>query len=219
MSKRLQGIGKASKEQLVPCITEEQGFPLWARSWDPNVDKDENTFRLLMMDNASQATSQGSWPRDASSSPWKYGELSIAVHARGHDIGWPFAGEASCYLGLEIKRNRAALSASDRLDCRCPAQLQHGSREPANSAAVLGTAEKAAGCLTVTQRIRRANRGLQFAAHHSRPDLAHATGVLARFIADPSDQHWAATRGVLERALRGDVKLSDCPTDCNSLHA
>ena len=39
---------------------------------------------------------------------------------------------------------------------------------------------------------------LQYAAQHTRPDLAHSVAIVSSFMAAPTDQHWDAAQGVFQ---------------------
>ena len=42
-----------------------------------------------------------------------------------------------------------------------------------------------------------------------RPDIAHAVGVVSRFLSNPGKEHWAAVKWIL-RYLRGTSKVCLC---------
>ena len=50
---------------------------------------------------------------------------------------------------------------------------------------------------------------LMYAMVATRPDLAHAVGVVSRYMSNPGKRHWDAVRGIL-RYLRGTSELSLC---------
>ena len=50
---------------------------------------------------------------------------------------------------------------------------------------------------------------LMYAMVATRPNLAHAIGVVSRYMSNPGKQHWDAVRGIL-RYLRGTSELSLC---------
>ena len=43
----------------------------------------------------------------------------------------------------------------------------------------------------------------------TRSDIAHAVGVVSRFLSDPRKEHWAEVKGIL-RYLQGTSKMSLC---------
>ena len=43
----------------------------------------------------------------------------------------------------------------------------------------------------------------------TRPDIAHAVGVVSRFLSNPGKEHWAAVKQIL-RYLRGTFRLGLC---------
>ena len=50
---------------------------------------------------------------------------------------------------------------------------------------------------------------LMYAMVCTRPDIAHAVGVVSRFLSDPGKEHWAAVKWIL-RYLQGTSKMSLC---------
>ena len=60
---------------------------------------------------------------------------------------------------------------------------------------------------------------LQYLAHGTRPDIAQAVGLLARYSSNPSVQHWDAAKCVL-RYLAGtpDMGITYAPEDADVLH-
>ena len=58
--------------------------------------------------------------------------------------------------------------------------------------------------------------GLLYLVSCTRPDIAHAVGMLARFMDNPGTQHWEAAKYVL-RYLKGTSNLGVTYTKCNSM--
>ena len=50
---------------------------------------------------------------------------------------------------------------------------------------------------------------LMYAMVCTRPDIAHAVGVVSRFLSNPGKEHWAAVKWIL-RYLRGTSRLCLC---------
>ena len=50
---------------------------------------------------------------------------------------------------------------------------------------------------------------LMYAMVCIRPDIAHAVGVVSRFLSDPGKEHWAVVKWIL-RYLQGTSKMSLC---------
>ena len=50
---------------------------------------------------------------------------------------------------------------------------------------------------------------LMYAMVCTRPDIAHAVGVVSRFLSNPGKEHWAAVKWIL-RYLRGTSKVCLC---------
>ena len=50
---------------------------------------------------------------------------------------------------------------------------------------------------------------LMFIMVCTRPDIAHAVGVVSRFLSNPGKEHWAAVKWIL-RYLRGNSKTCLC---------
>ena len=55
---------------------------------------------------------------------------------------------------------------------------------------------------------------LMYAMVCTRPDIAHAVGVVSRFLSNPGKEHWAAVKWIL-RYLRGTSKFCLCFGDSN----
>ena len=51
--------------------------------------------------------------------------------------------------------------------------------------------------------------GLMYAMVYTRPDIAHAVGVLSRFMSNPGKEHWTAVKRVF-RYLRGTSDYGLC---------
>ena len=50
---------------------------------------------------------------------------------------------------------------------------------------------------------------LRYAMGCTRPDIAHAGGVVSRFLSNPGNEHWVAVKWIL-RYLRGTSKVWLC---------
>lgn len=48
-----------------------------------------------------------------------------------------------------------------------------------------------------------------YAMVYTRPDIAHAVGVISRFLANPSKEHWETIKWIL-RYLKGYSKICLC---------
>ena len=110
-------------------------------------------------------------------------------------------GEAGCYLGMEISRNRAARTLNITQQRYTEGVLQkfsmplcRGRRTPLAPGTQLSQQQ---GQQMGSSRYAELVGCLQYAAQHTRPDLAHSVALLSRFMAAPTDQHWTAAQGVL----------------------
>ena len=109
-------------------------------------------------------------------------------------------GEARCYLGQEIRRDRAARTLTlhqSKYSTGVLHKFGMGDEHQATPLKAGTKLSKQQGVQLPQSRYAELVGCLQYAAQHTRPDLAHATGVLARFMSAPTDQHWAAALGVL----------------------
>jgi ATP-binding cassette subfamily B (MDR/TAP) protein 1 len=64
----------------------------------------------------------------------------------------------------------------------------------------LSTADKveaAGNSLSESSRYREIVGGLLYLSTHTRPDLAHATGVLSRYMANPTEELWVICKWVV----------------------
>jgi hypothetical protein len=119
-------------------------------------------------------------------------------------------GPAHCFLGLEIVRDRAnrrlwlgqtgfiqaALETFSLTDCN-----------PRIAPMDAGTQLTQDGTPLGPEVPYRALIGtLLYLSTKTKPDIAHAVGMLARFAQHPTMQHWAAAKGVL-RYLKGTQSL------------
>ena len=50
---------------------------------------------------------------------------------------------------------------------------------------------------------------LMYAMFYARPDIAHAMGVVSRYMSNPGKQHWEVVKWIL-RYLRGTARLALC---------
>jgi len=121
----------------------------------------------------------------------------IMGHFRARDLS-----EASCYVGMEISRDRAARTLSITQQRYTEGVLQkfsmplcRGRRTPLAPGTQLSQQQ---GEQTGSSRYAELVGCLQYAAQHTRPDLAHSVALLSRFMAAPTDQHWIAAQGVLQ---------------------
>ena len=69
-----------------------------------------------------------------------------------------------------------------------------------------------------TSRFAELVGGLMYLATHSRPDISHAVGALAPYMANPTLEHWAAARTVL-KYLAGTARLGIYQLDISSTTA
>jgi hypothetical protein len=135
--------------------------------------------------------------------------LDAAAKAIGQVFDCRDLGEPTVFIGLEIERNWAAgtIKVHQRtltadlvrryglLDCR-----------PSSTPLPPGTVLSAATRPSPREGYGSLIGSLLYLAVCTRPDIAHAVGVLARYSACAADEHWAAARAVL-RYLSGTVHL------------
>jgi len=121
-------------------------------------------------------------------------------------------GEARMFVGFRISRDRAART----LHISQPAHAQQlvetvglsqlkGRGVPISTADRVGAAGKALG-EEGKELYSEVVGSLLYLSTHTRPDLAHATGVLSRYMACPTEELWALCKGVV-RYLGGTSSM------------
>ena len=124
-------------------------------------------------------------------------------------------GEAGYFLGMKIERNRPRkiirlsqgqyvrdlLERFNMGDCKSnklplqPSSTLSKDMSPSSQAETEGMANIPYQSLV---------GGLLYLANSTRPDISYSVGVLARYMSNPGQQHWAAGKGLL-RYLKGTV--------------
>jgi len=110
-------------------------------------------------------------------------------------------GEASCYLGLEVSRDRAArtllvsqLSYAEGVLGKFSMPACRGRSTPLAPGTQLS--QQHGECMG-SSRFAELIGCLQYAAQHTRPDLAHSVSLLSRFMSAPTTLHWSAALSIL----------------------
>ena len=193
LRRALYGLKQAPRawHEKLAAVLGELGFE--TAGADPSLyvrhGKHGSTWLLVYVDDMLVAAQQLSEVQRA--------KQEVMTRFKARDLG-----EATCYLGQEIVRDRAARVLTVHQSKYTAGVLQKFGLEP--GAKGQSTPLKPGVQLSRQQGVQLSHSRyaelvgcLQYAAQHTRPDLAHATGVLARFMAAPTDQHWAAALGVL----------------------
>jgi len=123
-------------------------------------------------------------------------ELVLSTY-EGRDLG-----ASNTLLGMRIYRDRAAST----LALSCPGvtaalleQLGTGTARQSKLPLAANTTLKRTGehLLVDSTQYSELAGSLRYLATTTRPDIAYATGVLARYMNNPEVQHWTAATGVL----------------------
>ena len=136
----------------------------------------------------------------------KQGVNAVLSEFEGRDLGEPTA-----FLGMKIERDRAQrtikisqerhvrelLERFNMTDCRPKSVPMAAGRVLAGEGEPLDTTVYPYTSLL---------GGLLYVSTHSRPDISHAVGVLARYSQRPTTDHWSALKDVL-RYLSGTAHL------------
>jgi len=195
LRRALYGLKQAPRawHEKLAAVLSDLGFA--AAGGDPSMyvrhGMDGSTWLLVYVDDMLVAAKQLSEVQRA--------KQEVMGRFKARDLG-----EASCYLGLEIKRDRAARTLTVHQSRYAQGVLRKFGMEAGSQATPLKPGvqlSREQGVQLSHSRYAELVGCLQYAAQHTRPDLAHATGVLARFMAAPTDQHWAAALGVLRYLL------------------
>jgi len=119
---------------------------------------------------------------------------SILQRFEGRDLG-----EAKCFLGLEIRRDRQQRTLtlhqhkySSALVARTGLQQCKANAVPYSSSKLSSTGEPLDPA--AQQQYSSIVGGLMYAVTCTRPDMAFSVGALARFMARPTQQHMAAAK-------------------------
>lgn len=131
---------------------------------------------------------------------------AVLMRFKGRDLG-----EAGVYLGLHIERDRAAGTLKVSQPAYTAQVLTKHSMEEAKSRSTPMDAGsklswEGGAELEGSERTRYAALvgSLLYLANCTRPDVAHSTSMLARFMSAPGQQHMQAAKGVL-RYLAGSM--------------
>jgi len=123
-------------------------------------------------------------------------------------------GEASCYLGLEVSRDRAAhtllvsqLRYADGVLGKFSMPTCRGRSTPLAPGTQLS--QQHGECMG-SSRFAELIGCLQYAAQHTRPDLAHSVSLLSRFMSAPTTLHWTATLSILKCYGSTKQRLAAC---------
>jgi hypothetical protein len=117
-------------------------------------------------------------------------------------------GEVSTFIGIDVQHDRAAGTVrlsqqrmAEELVQRFEMWDAKPKSVPINHGTVISTHGEPAA-VPYGELVG----SLNYLATCTRPDLAHAVGMLARYMSAPTDAHWAMAKGVL-RYLRGTTAL------------
>ena len=120
----------------------------------------------------------------------------------GHDLG-----VSNTFLGMRVDRDRAAGTLT--LSCvgvtaALLEQFGMGAARPNKLPMAVNTTLMRTGELLMEDSTRYSELvgSLLYLSATTRPDIAYAAGVLARYMNNPEEQHWVAAKGVL-RYLSG----------------
>lgn len=129
-------------------------------------------------------------------------------------------GEAKQILGMRIKRDEAAgklfLSQAEyiqkvlerfRMQDAKPASVPLGSQFKLSKEDSPKNKEERSQMQNIPYA--SAIGSIMYAMVCTRPDIAHAVGVVSRFMGDPGKQHWEAVKWIL-RYLKGTVSNTSC---------
>jgi hypothetical protein len=136
----------------------------------------------------------------------------LASHFKVKDMG-----PAADYLGMEVERDRESglvVLSQRRYAHELLTKFGMAGAAPKSQPMTPGRQLVRAGTaggpeqlpLEDASRYRELVGGLMYLANGTRPDLAFATGVLARFMAQPAQAHWDAAKDVL-RYLVGTADM------------
>lgn len=124
--------------------------------------------------------------------------------------------EPSCYVGMEIKRDRKMKTISVNQQGYISRMLRRFGMEdcktttsPVNSSINLSELKEEEAITEKRFPYREAVGCLNYIAQISRPDIAYIVGNLARFANNPSETHWRAAKQVM-KYLKGTIDLSLC---------
>jgi len=124
--------------------------------------------------------------------------------------------EPSCYVGMEIKRDREKKSISINQQgyifwmlCRFGMENCKTTTSPVNNSVKLSELKDEEGVTEKRFPYREAVGCLNYIAQISRPDISYVVSNLARFSNNPSEMHWRAAKHAM-KYLKGTVSLSLC---------
>jgi hypothetical protein len=118
------------------------------------------------------------------------------------------AGEATCFLSIEIKRSERGLMLTQEQYCRrILKEFNMDNCTPKSVPMAPGTVLiKDGQPLPPINEYKSIVGSLLYLSTNTRPDIAHAVGVLSRFMSAPTQEHLQAAKYVL-RYLAGTVSL------------
>lgn len=124
--------------------------------------------------------------------------------------------EPSCYVGMEIKRDRKMKIISinqqgyiSRMLCHFGMENCKTTTSPVNSSVKLSELKNEEVIIEKRFPYREAVGCLNYIAQISRPDISFVVSSLARFSNNPSEIHWRAAKHVM-KYLKGTIGLSLC---------
>ena len=125
-------------------------------------------------------------------------------------------GEAKYFLGMSLDRDRQAKTLKMRQE-RLSTELvnRYGMKESKTKSVPMSTSTKLEPATEDNLLDREAYPyselvgSLLYLSVCTRPDISQAVGVLARYMAKPSMEHWTAAKGVL-RYIAGTLKHGIC---------
>jgi len=165
-----------------------------------------STYMAVWVDDIMLATTSKALMQES-----KQGVLSV-FEAR--DLG-----EARNFVGLEIRRNRAARTLSiSQTKMTADVVSRYGQESARNRDVPMAQGvqlRKEGEPLSEDCPYRALVGSLLYLAVCTRPDIAYAVGALARHMAQPTTEHWQAAKGVV-RYLAGTVEYGIMYGDSNS---
>jgi len=128
-------------------------------------------------------------------------------------------GEARNFVGLEIRRNRAARTLSiSQTKMTADVVSRYGQESARNRDVPMAQGvqlRKEGEPLSEDCPYRALVGSLLYLAVCTRPDIAYAVGALARHMAQPTTEHWQAAKGVV-RYLAGTAEYGIVYGDSNN---
>jgi len=210
LNKALYGLKQAPRAWHAKLNTVLQQLGLTTSLADPGLYYKHtaagSTYMAVWVDDIMLATTSKALMQES-----KQGVLSV-FEAR--DLG-----EARNFVGLEIRRNRAARTLSiSQTKMTADVVSRYGQESARNRDVPMAQGvqlRKEGEPLSEDCPYRALVGSLLYLAVCTRPDIAYAVGALARHMAQPTTEHWQAAKGVV-RYLAGTVEYGIVYGDSNS---